>query len=93
MTRSMALIRLYFVGVIKNLSQEVGRRLADQVRALIYRSISFSPSLTPCSPYQKQPHKPLFTPNSYLYPLHFGPYWRNWNSVSPQIPMSSGHFS
>lgn len=36
MTRSMALIRLYFVGVIKNLGQEVGRRLADKVRAFIH---------------------------------------------------------
>lgn len=36
MTRSMALVKLYFVGVIKNLGQEVGRRLTDQVRALVH---------------------------------------------------------
>lgn len=40
MTRSMALIRLYFIGVIKNLGQEVGRRLADQVRVFVHRSVS-----------------------------------------------------
>lgn len=54
MTRSMALIRLYFVGVIKNLSQEVGRRLADQslsetaTQAFIYtKFISLSATLRP----------------------------------------------
>ncbi|OWZ31050.1 hypothetical protein C343_03746 [Cryptococcus neoformans C23] len=54
MTRSMALVKLYFVGVIKNLGQEVGRRLTDQslsetaTQAFIYtKFISLSATLRP----------------------------------------------
>ncbi|ODN78720.1 hypothetical protein L202_04287 [Cryptococcus amylolentus CBS 6039] len=54
MTRSMTLIKLYFVGTIRSIGQEVGKRLADQslsetaIQALIYTKFtSLSTSLRP----------------------------------------------
>ncbi|KAK8854795.1 hypothetical protein IAR55_003534 [Kwoniella newhampshirensis] len=54
MTRSMTLIKFYFVGALKALGQEVGRRIGDKglsetaTQALIYtKFVSLSPSLRP----------------------------------------------